>query len=112
MPCRTRSVVLAWLAYGALQIALLGAPGAAGRPGVSQRGTRSQTEAQSLSLGKRLLAEASDRHAPTTSFAPAAYIRLDLPATIGNEALRTTSRQAPAADRFAVPPARAPPTLS
>jgi hypothetical protein len=112
MAHRTRSVFLAWLAYGALQLVLLGAPGAAGRPGFGQRGARSQAEVQSLSLGKRLAAETSDRHAPTTSFAPAAYVRFDLPAVADSEALVTTSRQVPASEQLARPPARAPPTLS
>jgi len=107
-----RNMFLAWLAYGALQLLLLGAPGAAGRPGIGQRGTRSPSEVQSVSLGKRVLApEPTDRRAPTP-FAPASYVRLDLPAGVDRDALGTSSHQAPVTDRAALPPARAPPTLS
>jgi hypothetical protein len=111
MTQRGRNLFLAWLAYGALQLALLGAPGAAGRPGVGQRGARSQSEVQSLSLGKRALAsELSHRRAPTP-FAPATYAGLDLPAAVDRDAFVAPSRQAPVVDPIDLPLARAPPAL-
>ena len=112
MTQRARNLFLAWLAYGALQLVLLGAPGVAGRPGVGNRGARSQSEVQSVSLGKRLLAsELSHRRTPPAPFAPALYVRLDLPTVIGREALVTWTLEAPAVDPVALPPARAPPAL-
>jgi hypothetical protein len=111
MTQRGRNLFLAWLAYGALQLALLGAPGAAGRPGVGQRGARSQSEVQSVSLGKRALAsELSHRRTPTP-FAPATYAGLDLPATVDRDPLVTPSGLAPVVDSVDLPPARAPPAL-
>lgn len=113
MMLRARNVFLAWLAYGALQLALLGLPGAATQPGVGSRGAHSQTESQSVSLGKRVLApELSDRRAPTTPFAPSVHVRLDLPTLVGREALVAPDRQADAADPLVLPPVRGPPTLS
>ncbi len=113
MTQRARNLFLAWLAYGALQLVLLGTLGAAGRPGVGQRGARSQTEFQSVSLGKRILAgELGHRRTPTGPFAPSPYVRLHPPTVVGREALVTSSLRAPSVDPAALPPARAPPTLS
>ncbi|HUQ83199.1 MAG TPA: hypothetical protein VM076_18750 [Gemmatimonadaceae bacterium] len=113
MVLRARNLFLAWLAYGALQLALLGLPGAATQPGVGNRGAQSQTESQSVSLGKRVLApELVDRRAPTTPFAPSVHVRLDLPTAFGREALVVVDRQAHAVDPVVTPPARAPPALS
>ena len=113
MILRARNLFLAWLTYGALQLALLGVPGAAVQPGVGSRGARTQTESQSVSLGKRLLApDLIDRRAPTTPFAPSVHFRLDLAAQVGRDALVADARQANAGDPLALPPARAPPTLS
>ena len=73
MILRARNLFLAWLAYGALQLALLGVPGAAAQPGVGNRSARTQSESQSVSFGKRVAApDISDRRAPVTPFAPAA----------------------------------------
>ena len=113
MMLRARTLFLAWLAYGALQLALLGVPGAAAQPGVGSRGTRSQTETQAVSLGKRVLApEPTDRRVPTTPFAPSVHFRLDLPTLVGREPLVAIARQATPGDPVDLPPARAPPTLS
>ena len=110
---RARNLFLAWLAYGALQLALLGVPGAAVQPGVGARDARSRTESQSVSLGKRLLApDLTDRRAPTTPFAPTAHVRLDLLTQVGRAPLVAQDRQAVAGDPIVLPPARAPPTLS
>jgi hypothetical protein len=114
MMLRARNLFLAWLAYGALQLALLGVPGAAVQPGVGNRGAQSRSESQSVALGKRLLApDLSDRRAQTTPFAPSVLVRLDLPIQVGRRepviATTITPRQD---DAFLLPPARAPPTLS
>ena len=113
MILRARNLFLAWLAYGALQLALLGLPGAATQPGVGNRSAQTQTESQSVSLGKRVLApELIDRRAPTTPFAPSEHLRLDLPTPFGREALVAVDRQASAVDPVASPLARPPPALS
>jgi hypothetical protein len=66
MILRARNLFLAWLTYGALQLALLGLPGAAAEPGVGARGARPQSETQSVSFGKRAtlpeLAHRRSRH--------------------------------------------------
>ena len=109
---RARNLFLAWLTYGALQLVLLGAPGADARPGVGNRGARSQSEVQSVALGKRLLGpELSHRRTPTTPFVPSAYVRLDLPAATGRDEPVARNRQAASVDPVALPPARAPPAL-
>jgi hypothetical protein len=113
MILRARNLFLAWLAYGALQLALLGVPGAATKPGIESRGARSQTESQSVSLGKRVLPpDLSHRRTPTTPFAPSVHLRLDLPTGVGREAVVAHDRQPHAGDPIVLPPARAPPTLS
>ena len=113
MILRTRNLFLAWLAYGALQLALLGVPGAAAQPGVGTRGARTQTESQSVSWAKRILPpDISDRRAPTTPFAPSVHVRLDLPTQVGREEVVAQDRQAGAGDPVVLPPARAPPALS
>ena len=112
MMLRARSLFLAWLAYGTLQLALLGLPGAATQPGVVSRGAHAQTESQSVSLGKRVLAPDIDRRVPTTPFAPSVHIRLDLPTVVGREPIVAITREAAARDAVVLPPARAPPALS
>jgi hypothetical protein len=110
---RARNLFLAWLTYGVLQLALLGVPGAAAQPSVGNRGARTTTESQSVSLTKRGLApEPGDRRLPTTPFAPSVHIRLDLPTAVGRDALVPQDRQVHAGDPIALPPARAPPSLS
>ena len=109
---RARNLFLAWLAYGALQLALLGVPGAAVQPGVGA-GAQQRSESQSVSLGKRLLGpELVDRRIPTTPFAPSAHFRLDLPTLVGREAVIATATTFAQDARVVLPPARAPPTLS
>lgn len=106
---RARHLFFAWITYGALQLALLGVPGASGQVAVGSREARTQAAAQSASLAKRLLApDVSERRAPT-SFAPAAYVRLDLPAVAGVSDIAAPPRQATASEPAALPPARAPP---
>ena len=113
MMLRARNLFLAWLTYGALQLALLGVPGAAVQPGVGSRGAHARSETQSVSLGKRVIApELSDRRIPTTPFAPSVHLRLDLPTLVGREPLfaATTSLRHDAA--LVLPAARAPPALA
>ena len=113
MILRARNLFLAWLTYGALQLALLGVPGAAVQPGVGTRGARSQSESQSVSFGKRLVApDLSDRRAPITPFAPSARVRLDAPAVIGRHAVVDTLETTKTHAYRALPPARAPPALA
>jgi len=113
MILRARNLFLAWLAYGALQLALLGVPGAVAKPGVGSGGAQSRTETQSVSLGKRVLApELNDRRAPTTPFAPSVHFRLDLPTLVGREPIVSASRTSWRDEPALLPPARAPPTLS
>ena len=108
MTQRARNLFLAWLAFGALQLVLLGAPGADARPGVGTRGAQSQSEVQSVALGKRL-PELGHRRTPATPVVPSSYVRLDLPAVVGRTAQVASNRQAAAVDAVALPPARAPP---
>ena len=113
MMLRARNLFLAWLAYGALQLALLGLPGAAGEPGVGSRGARSQSESQSVSFGKRIVAtDLTDRRVPTTPFAPSVHIRLDLPMVASDEALVASHALAETHAHRVLPPARAPPALA
>ena len=113
MMLRARNLFLAWLAYGALQLALLGVPGAAAQPGVGSRGTRSQSETQAVSLGKRVFApEQTDRRTQTTPFAPSVHIRLDLPTVVGREPIVAITRHVTTRDAVVLPPSRAPPALS
>ena len=113
MMLRARTLFLAWLTYGALQLALLGVPGAAVQPGVGNRGAQASAESQSVSLVKRLLApEHSDRRAPTTPFAPSSHVRLDLPVLVGREPVVAASPTPRQDESIVLPPARAPPTLS
>src|SRR3954469_22656923 len=112
MILRARNLFLAWLTYGALQLALLGVPGAAAQPGVGSRSARTQSESQSVSFGKYIAApDPSDRRVPVTPFAPSARIRLGLPTVVGRQAI-PESRQAAETRAYRVlPPARAPPAL-
>ena len=113
MILRARNLFLAWLTYGALQLALLGLPGAAAEPGVGARGARTQSETQSVSFGKRAtLPELAHRRALLTPFAPSANVSLDLPIAGTSDAIVAEHRQTAAGASVALPPARAPPTLS
>src|SRR5215207_845992 len=95
MMFRARHLFLGWLVYGALQLALLGVPGAAREPGVGSRGARSQSESQSVAFGKRLVAsDPADRRAPITPFAPSAHVRLDLPTVAGPDRLVASHHRA------------------
>lgn len=110
MILRARNLFLAWLTYGALQLALLGVPGVAAQPGVGSRGARSQSESQSVSLGKRVVApDVTDRRVPTTPFAPSVHVRLDLPTVVGREALVASHQPVETRAHRVLPPARAPP---
>ena len=112
MMIRARNLVLAWLVCGALQLVLLSAPGDSARPGIGDRGTRFQSDAQSTLLGKRLLApELAPRHAQTTPFAPSIHIGLDLPVLAGSDSPGARTPPLPMADPAVFPPARAPPAL-
>jgi hypothetical protein len=112
MMLRARHLLFAWLTYGALQLALLGIPGASRQLTVGSRESRTQTTSQSITLGKRLLAaDVSERRA-TTPFVPSAYTRLDLPGIVRVGDIAVPRRQAPASAPAALPPARAPPALA
>ena len=112
MMLRARHLLFAWLTYGALQLALLGIPGASRQLTVGSRESRTQTTSQSITLGKRLLAaDVSERRA-TTPFVPSAYARLDLPGIVRVGDIAVPRRQAPASAPAALPPARAPPALA
>jgi len=108
---RTRHVLFAWLAYGALQLTLLGVGGLPGsQASVADRGTRTQSTWPSVSFAKRLLApEPTERRTSITPFAPAAYVGVDIPAIAGHDAPQPPARIAVTFDRTALPPARAPP---
>lgn len=109
---RARTLFLGWLVYGALQLALLGVPGAVVQPGISNRGARPQSESQSVSFGKRVIAsEFTDRRAPTAPFVPSVHVCLDLPTLIGREAVVAPRDPAVTDDPRVLPPARAPPAL-
>ena len=105
---------LAWLTCVALQLALLGVTGtAAARAGIADSGTRTQPASPAVSVAQRLLApEPNDRRAPVTPFAPAAIVRLEIPAIADIELAHRDPRLEPAGDATALPLARAPPTLS
>lgn len=113
MMLRARHVVLAWLACGALQLALLGVGGVGGgQAGIAERGTRTQAAWPSVSFANRLLApDPTDRRATLTPFAPASYVRFDVPTIVGPEAVHHPSRPTVSLDAVALPPARAPPAL-
>ena len=108
---RTRHVLFAWLAYGALQLTLLGVGGLPGsQASVADRGTRTQSTWPSVSFAKRLFApESTERRNSVTPFAPATYVRVDLPTVVEHDAPQQPARIAVAADATALPPARAPP---
>jgi hypothetical protein len=114
MILRARHLFVAWLAYGALQLALLGAGGIAGAPaGIGSRDTRPQTESQSVSLTKRVFApELIDRRATITPFAPAVHVRLDLLPVVAPVATTDRPQLGASFDAVALPPARAPPALA
>ena len=112
MMFRARHLLFAWLTYGALQLALLGIPGASRQLAVGSGESRTQTATQSTTLGKRLLAaDVSERRA-TTPFVPSSYVRLDLSGIVGGGEVASHRRQAPASDAATLPPARAPPALA
>jgi hypothetical protein len=112
MMLRARHLLFAWLTYGALQLALLGIPGASRQLAVGSRESGTQTATQSITFGKRLLtADVSERRA-TTPFAPSAYARLDLSGIVGVSDVPAPRRQAPDSDAAALPLARAPPALA
>ena len=109
---RVRNLGLAWLVCVALQLVLLSVPGDSARPGIGDRGTRFQSDAQSTLLGKRLLApELAQRHAQTTPFAPSIPIGLDLPVLAGTDLPAARTPSVPMADPAVFAPARAPPAL-
>ena len=110
---RARHLFLAWLACGALQLALLGVGSVGGGTArVDDLGTRTQSAWPTLSAAKRLLApDPTVRRAPPP-FAPAAYVRVEVPVSIGFEAPDRYPRTAPSRDAVARPLARAPPALS
>ena len=112
MMLRARHLLFAWLTYGALQLALLGIPGASRQLAVGIRESRTQTATQSITFGKRLLAADVSERRGTTPFVPSASARLDFPRIIGVSDVAAPPRQAPASAPAALPPARAPPALA
>lgn len=111
---RPRHTVLAWLAAVALQLALLGVSGVSGAAaGVRDYGTRPQSSWPTVSYAKRLLApEPTDRRATITPFAPASYVRVDLPTLVAPERPFERLPLRAAVSSVVLPPARAPPALS
>ena len=83
MMLRARHLLFAWLTYGALQLALLGIPGASRQLAVGVRESRTQTATQSIAFGKRLFAADVSNRGATTPFVPSAYARLELPGVVG-----------------------------
>src|SRR5688572_19410158 len=108
---RTRHVLFAWLAYGALQLTLLGVGALPGsQASIADRGTRTQSTWPSVSFAKRLLApEPTERRTTFTPFAPAAYVSVEVATVAGHDAPQQPTRIAVAFDAAALPPARAPP---
>ena len=112
MMLRARHLLFAWLTYGALQLALLGMPGASGQLAVGSGDARPRTASESVSTVKRLLApDLSERRAPTP-FVPSAYVRLDVATAVGVSDVTASPRRAAAVAPSALPPARAPPALA
>jgi hypothetical protein len=112
MMLRARHLLFAWITYGALQLALLGMPGASGQIAVGSRDARSQAAAQSVSIAKRLLAPDLSERRALTPFAPSAHVRLDLPPNGGATDVAPSRRRSFAYEPGALPPARAPPALA
>jgi hypothetical protein len=114
MILRARHLFVSWLAYGVLQLVLLGVGGVAGAQlGIGARSARAQCESQHAPLGKRLLAsEAPDRRVLPTPFAPSACFRLDVSAPLDRQRSVDEPARVDAADRLVLPPVRAPPALS
>jgi hypothetical protein len=114
MILRARHLFVSWLAYGVLQLALLGVAGVAGAQlGIGAGSARAQCESQQASPGKRLLAsEAPDRRVLPTPFAPSAGFRLDVSAPRDRERSPGEPPRVEAVDRIVLPPVRAPPALS
>ena len=114
MILRARHLFFAWLAYGVLQLTLLGVGGVGGvRAGIGDRGTRSQSSTPTVASVERFLApEPNARRAPLTPFIPAALVRLELPAIGGPEPVHRDPRTTAFRDAVSLPPARAPPALS
>ena len=114
MILRARHLFFAWLAYGVLQLALLGVGGVGGmRAGINDRGTRPQSATPTVAATERLLApEPNARRAPLTPFIPASLVRLELPAIAGVEPARRDPSATAFADAVSLPPVRAPPALS
>ena len=104
-----RHLFFAWLTYGAIQLALLGVPGASRQLAVGSRDGRPQTATQPVSLVKQLLApDVAERHG-STPFAASAAVVLGLTTVEDRGAVRLSSRQATTIEPAALPPARAPP---
>ena len=112
MMLRARHVLFAWLTYGALQLALLGIPGASRQLAVGIRASRTQTATQSIAVGKRQLAAAVSDRRTATPFVPSVQARLELARIVRVSDVAAPPRQAPAFAPAALPPARAPPALA
>ena len=109
---RARHLLFAWLAYGALQLALLGIPGASGQLAVASRESHGWTASQSVSVVKRLLAPDAPERRAAAPFAPSAYVRLDVLVAAVASPMDATPRRAVDAEPLALPLARAPPALA
>lgn len=109
---RARHLFFAWLAYGALQLALLGIPGASGQLAIGSREAHGRTASQSVSIVKRLLAPDESERRTAAPFAPSAYVRLDVPVAAAASRIAVSPRQAIEAEPLALPLARAPPALA
>ena len=108
---RARHVVLAWLAYGVLQLGLLGVPGASGQLVVGSRDTCAQNSAHSITATKRLLASERTEREAQTPFAPSATVVLGLANAAEPSRFVGSPDGGPAFELALLPPARAPPVL-
>jgi hypothetical protein len=112
MMLRARHLFFAWITYGALQLVLLGMPGASGQIAVGSPEARSQAAVQTVSITKRLLAPDLSERRAVTPFAPSAHVRLGIRANGPVAGAAPSPGRSFAYERGAPPPARAPPALA
>lgn len=113
MILRARHLFLAWFAYGALQLALLGVGGVSAQVGVGSPGARTRSEIAPVAFVKRALsADVSARHTSLTPFAPSEPFALESSSGSGRESPAWQPSSAPSAFARRLPPARAPPAHS
>lgn len=113
MMLRARHLFLAWIAFGVLQLALLGVGGMSVQVGIHGRGARAQSELTSVALTKRVLSsDLNVRHAAPTPFAPSESFGIERPRGIGGQSPAWQPLPAASALARGLPSARAPPARS